>query len=171
MATIGPVILSLPVETKVDGTFWTRLADAAPRLRYLEVCLDEGKVQKLETWMRTIPHIISALPLAAIFLCVRNTQLMGSRISPTRPDAVGDIALNRLRDRMMASVPTLEYIGLAIASKGENPFEGEGITPSWWRVTRVGGMQESEAVPFDIAATLREQLLRRHYDLSSHSQT
>lgn len=47
----SPIILSLPVETKVDITFWTRLVSVVPRLRCLELCLDEGRVQKLDRWM------------------------------------------------------------------------------------------------------------------------
>ncbi|EPT01651.1 hypothetical protein FOMPIDRAFT_1119859 [Fomitopsis schrenkii] len=46
-----PVVLSLPVETKVDAAFWTRFIAAASRVRHLELCLDEGKVDKLPWWL------------------------------------------------------------------------------------------------------------------------
>ncbi|KAH9831598.1 uncharacterized protein C8Q71DRAFT_715113 [Rhodofomes roseus] len=46
-----PAILSLPVETKVDATFWTRFVDVASGVRHLELCLDEGKVHKLSWWL------------------------------------------------------------------------------------------------------------------------
>ncbi|KAF9801702.1 hypothetical protein IEO21_10053 [Rhodonia placenta] len=50
----SPVVLSLPMETKlIDTTFWGDFITATPRLRYLEVCLDEGRQQKLNDWMTT----------------------------------------------------------------------------------------------------------------------
>ena len=57
-----PVVLSLPVETKVDATFWTRLVAAASGVRHLELCLDEGKVDRLSWWLVRLspraPHTV-----------------------------------------------------------------------------------------------------------------
>ena len=64
-----PVVLSLPVETKVDATFWTRLVAAASGVRHLELCLDEGKVDRLSWWLVCLSPRAShghLMPLACI---------------------------------------------------------------------------------------------------------
>ncbi|KAH9939171.1 hypothetical protein B0H21DRAFT_757099 [Amylocystis lapponica] len=48
--TLDVVKRSAPA-TKMDTEFWMSLVDAAPRVRYLELCLDEGRVANLHWWM------------------------------------------------------------------------------------------------------------------------
>ncbi|CCM01798.1 uncharacterized protein FIBRA_03865 [Fibroporia radiculosa] len=159
----SPLVLSLPVETKVGATFWGSFISAAPRLRHLEVCLDEGKSKQLETWMNVVPRIIGSLRISSVFLCVRYTHWIGSRMDQGIAAAENESTLRTLRERTMEAIPTLRYITTAVAFKGENPFEGHQAL-SWWQVTSVSGTRRLEVVGADRGEGLRDDFLHAHYD-------
>ncbi|TFY64354.1 hypothetical protein EVJ58_g2683 [Rhodofomes roseus] len=154
-----PAILSLPVETKVDATFWTRFVDVASGVRHLELCLDEGKVHKLSWWLAHIPALLRTLSLTSIFICVRHTQRIGAEEDFKPIDVRVDRTYQTIRERVAAAIPSLKYVAIAIATKCEDPFEEQQKAPLWWQVTRVSGMTILDIVPYEKGATLRERLM------------
>ncbi|KZT67468.1 hypothetical protein DAEQUDRAFT_767196 [Daedalea quercina L-15889] len=158
-----PTILSLPVETKVAATFWTQFVDAASGVRYLELCLDEGKVQKLSWWLDHIPTLLRALSISSIFLCVRHTQRIGAEEDSKPVDVRSDRTCQTIRERVAAAIPALKYIAIAIATRGEDPFDEHQKAPVWWQVSRMSGLTMLNIVPPEKGATLREHLVNTNY--------
>lgn len=164
----SPVVLSLPMETKlIDTTFWGDFITATPRLRYLEVCLDEGRQQKLNDWMNIVPNILGNSSIVALSLCVRRTHVMGSRQEPCNKEELRSTVFRRLPERIRTTIPHLRYIGVSLANKGENPFDGRGIVPVWWRI---GSARELVPVPSDSSADMRERLLNADYERGNRIQ-
>ncbi|KZS99953.1 uncharacterized protein LAESUDRAFT_765060 [Laetiporus sulphureus 93-53] len=165
----SPIVLSLPVETKVDATFWTRLVTAAPRLRHLEICLDEGKLRKLNWWIDNIPQILGTLSITSLFICVRHTHWVDSPMECPKSDWLNDASCRRLQEHILASMPSLQYVALAIATKGEDPFESSSrIHPSWWRIRNDSGRRKWEAMSSDVGERLRDHLLQARFNSLSH---
>ncbi|PCH39625.1 hypothetical protein WOLCODRAFT_146992 [Wolfiporia cocos MD-104 SS10] len=164
----SPVALSLPVETRADAPFWTGVRTAAPRLRYLEVCLDEVKGRSVEWWLRdwltgeqqNICPAMAILPIVAICLCVRKTQWIGADTDQGIPDPRTDAAFRALREGVKGALPSLHFIALALATKGENPFERRHrAAPVWWRVHSSSSGRTLDFIPDDKSGSLRDHLI------------
>jgi len=158
----APTVLSLPVETKVDAIFWTRFVAAASGVRHLELCLDEGKIHKLSWWLDHIPSLLRTLSLASIFICVRHTQRLGEE-DPEPVDVRIDSTCRTIRERVAAAIPALKYVAVAVAVRGEDPFDEQQKVPAWWQITRVSGMTTLNVVPYEKGASLRDHLVNMNY--------
>lgn len=57
------------------------------------------------------------------------------------------------------AIPSLKYIAMSLAPRGEDPFDEHQKVPTWWQVTRVSGFARLDMIPHDRAGTLRDRLI------------
>ncbi|KAH9915102.1 uncharacterized protein B0H18DRAFT_1125067 [Fomitopsis serialis] len=123
---------------------------------------DEGKIRKLSWWLDHIPYLLRTLSIASIFISVRYTQRPGEEDSEPA-DVRSDSTCRTIRERVAVAIPALKYVAVAIATRGEDPFDEQQKALAWWQITRVSGMTSLNVVPYEKSASLRDHLVNMNY--------
>lgn len=64
-----------------------------------------------------------------------------------------------VRERVASGIPSLKYIAMSLAPRGEDPFDGHQKVPVWWLVTKMSGIPKLDIIPYDKAGILRDRLV------------
>ncbi|GBE87719.1 hypothetical protein BKA93DRAFT_584407 [Sparassis latifolia] len=144
----NPIILSLPVETRVSqAAFWGRFVRVVPRLRHLALRLDEGHTMKVDDWMGTIPQILGTIPIQSLSICIRPFRVPSPTLNPVRhvagpvptSDTLTESVLHAFRLHIACTIASLRWVAVTVAEKGkfsvgDTPAVINAEVPLWWRV-------------------------------------
>ena len=100
--------------------------------------------------------------MTSVFLCVRHTQKIGAEEDPMLVDVRNDSTCQMVRERVASAIPSLKYIAMSLAPRGEDPFDENQKAPVWWQVTRKSGFTKLDIIPYDEASSLRECIVNKY---------
>ncbi|KAH9932566.1 uncharacterized protein B0H18DRAFT_1115808 [Fomitopsis serialis] len=142
----SPVVLSLEVSATLGFVFWYNLTCTAPHLRYLDIRLSYGIMERESFWEYYASKTFSRLPLVALRLSMVDYDMYEYTVDEKSPRFM--ICLNwnvRARDlaaKLADKIPSLRIIsigeGRMLFDSGPQRFCFIGRA-QWWTITTADG--------------------------------
>ncbi|KAH9942826.1 hypothetical protein B0H21DRAFT_749583 [Amylocystis lapponica] len=158
--------LSFDMGGRIDDGLWTALAQDAPRLRYLDVMMQDPIIHtKLLPWMERALEMLKPLRIVCLRLCLLDVPY---GIMPN-PGKLSDALIRRKFTSLFVRIPSVRYIAVGFGDRTLNhhvpmrcgTFDGE---ISWWRVTGAGEDRRAEPLSLNDGRRLGEYVHSADFD-------